>query len=211
MNTFSWKTLFRQTVGSYFKFIALFVVNVVLVLLVTVFLDISTLLFNAVTLKQSIVLALLNVGLLANIYFSFMQLHRYMIGQTVQKAGNSLMENYIAPSIDAAVSRLKPATSQTEQSENPQQLKKNLLQQVKKEHLNTGIKYLVMFVFRRTDFSNIQWVGNKQMLSSVLKQSSISVLGSLVGSSRRMLFFCFVTSWIIVLVLIIFRFYIYKY
>lgn len=201
-----WKPLFRQVVGSYFKYILLFVLNAILSFMVTLVIDLSFLMHDWSTILQTIILALLNVALILNIGFSFVQLHRYLVGRTIQKAGNTFLENYITPSIESVVSKLTTPPTSLDNDSSTRLLKRSLLQQVKKEHINTGLKYILLLIFRRVNLKNIKWTGDKPALSSFLNKRSAFVLNVLAAMDKRMLWFCFLTNWIIVLVLLVFRF-----
>lgn len=211
MNTPSWKILFKQTIQSYFKWILLFVGNIVLVVVATVFLDLSIILSNRATVFHVFFLALVNVVLVFTVSFSFIQLHRYLVGRTVQRAGNALLEHYVTPAIEATIAKISVPSSDITSDSAAQQLKRNLLQQVKKEHISSGVKYLLLLVFRRVNLKNIQWKGNKQLLASSINKRTSIVLTALAAIGDKILWFCFLASWFIVLILAVFRFYLYKF
>ena len=205
MNTTEWKSLFKRIVGYYFKFVLLFVGNTILALIVAVVLDLSILMSCTTTLWETILLAVINIGLVCSIAFSFIQLHRYLIGRTIQNAGNALVEKCIAPAIESIVSKIEVPPAAVEDGRSTEQLRRTLLRQVKKEHVSTGIRYLLLFVFRKVDLKNIKWGGNRRNLSSFLKKRSIFVLAAWEAIGKRVLLLCFLADWIFVLVLVVFR------
>jgi len=179
-----------------------FVVNIVLALLFCVAADFSILLSEKATLLVTIVLALLNVALLFNIYFSFVQIHRYLIGKTIARTGNALLGQYVFPAIDSVFAKITtPVLDNTNDSGN--QIQKTLLSQIKKEHVSKGIRYLLYFILKRIRFQNLHWNGDKYLLMRLVKEKATFILTGLSAASNRILLLVFGVNWLIVLILFV--------
>ncbi|PZP46174.1 MAG: hypothetical protein DI598_12430, partial [Pseudopedobacter saltans] len=142
-----WKSLFRQTVRSYFKYIIAFILNILLVLMVVFWLDILIILKPNVKLWQVVLLALINVGELICIYLSFFQLHRYLVMKIITQAGNTILIQKIYPLVDQVVLKVNNSLAKKEIHLNEVEIRSKLLQTVKQEHVSRGLRILQTFLF----------------------------------------------------------------
>lgn len=199
---FSWKSFFRKTIGTYFINIIAFIVNIVLVFIATGVLDFYIIIKPHIGILHVIIIAIINVGLLISIYFSFLQLHRFLVAKTISIAGDTILSHYISPIIDKAIAKLSPSIFENQQTE--LQLRNNLLQSVRQEHGNRSLKLVIEFIFRKINLKNIDWLSNRKSLSLLLRTRSSHILSNFVLSSKYYLYFVFGLNWIFVLVLILF-------
>lgn len=205
LNKSLWRSLFKQTIGSYLKYIVAFVFNIILVLICTIILDLVILLSEKVGLFQVVLLALINVLLVLSIGFSFVQLHRFLVGKTISKASNALLVQYVHPLIDSSVLKISQNLTQSN-GLNESQVKQNILYVIKQEHVSKGLQLLTGLIFRRMNLQNLSWDGTKENLSQMLKDGSVAALNTILVSSRKYLYFLFALNWLFVIILLVFRY-----